>query len=72
MNVLITGHTGFLGTELVSLLSKTKTNNIYGVSRSISGNFKGKSEYPLNITDKDTLTKIISEKNYPIKLIRQN
>ena len=48
MNVLITGHTGFLGTELVSLLSKTKTNNIYGVSRSISGNFKGKSEYPLN------------------------
>lgn len=63
MNVLITGHTGFLGTELVSLLSKTKTNNIYGVSRSISGNFKGRSEYPLNITDKDTLTKIISEKN---------
>ena len=66
MNILITGHTGFLGKELVSLLSKTKSNNLYGVSRSLSGNFEGKSEYPLNIIDKETLTKIISEKNIEV------
>ena len=63
MNILITGHTGFLGKELVSLLSKTKSNNVYGVSRSVSGDFEGRGEYPLDITDKGNLSKIFSEKN---------
>jgi len=66
MNILVTGHTGFLGKELVSLLSKNKSDNIYGVSRSVSGDFQGRSEYPLSITDKDTLSKIISEKNIEV------
>ena len=66
MNILITGHTGFLGKELVNLLSKIKSNNLYGVSRSLSGNFEGKNEYPLSITDKETLTKILSEKNIEV------
>ncbi len=66
MNILVTGHTGFLGKELVSLLSKTKSDNIYGVSRSTSSNFEGRGEYALSITEKDTLSRILSEKNIEV------
>lgn len=65
MNILITGHTGFLGKEVVNLLSKSRSNNIYGVSRSILGNLKC-AEYAFDISNLDKLKKIIAEKNIDV------
>lgn len=61
MNILITGHTGFLGRSLINYLSENANYNLFGVSRSIKGDLKC-YEYSLNITDKNKLKQIIAEK----------
>lgn len=59
-NVLITGHTGFLGKEVVELLNK-EGMNVTGISRSIDPRINC-TQYECDINDVEKLIKIISSK----------
>ena len=55
MNILVTGSNGFVGENLVKLLVKKSSNNIFGISRSkaILKRFNNFKHYEISITDPD-------------------
>lgn len=63
MNILITGHTGFLGKHVVNELSNDKTHNIYAISRSTQMQSNNIFQYQLDVLEKDKIQRIMSEKN---------
>ncbi len=60
MNVLITGHSGFLGDHTAKEFQKMG-HKVYGVSRSLRNDCRYQ-QYALDILDKDKLCQIVSEK----------
>lgn len=63
-NILITGHTGFIGKNLTNFLSNKF--NIFGCSRSLSSNFRGNRQYALDICNLHELQTIVSSKQIDI------
>jgi len=64
-NILITGSNGLLGQKLIKLLVKKNAYNIYGVSKGENRlkNKKGYTYIDLDITDKNSLSKLIEKIN---------
>ena len=60
MNILITGHSGFLGDHTAKYFKKMG-HKVYGVSRSLRENCQY-PQYICDITDKDKLSQLVSEK----------
>ena len=60
MNILITGHSGFLGSHTASYFMK-QGHMVYGVSRSLSPNCPY-HQYCMDITDHDSLSRLTNEK----------
>jgi len=60
MNILITGHSGFLGDHTAKYFQQ-KGHKVYGISRSIRQNCSYQ-QYNIDILDKDKLSQIVSEK----------
>jgi nucleoside-diphosphate-sugar epimerase len=60
MNILITGHSGFLGSHTANYF-KEKGHKVYGVSRSLI-NDCAYQQYSFDIINKDKLSQLVSEK----------
>ena len=60
MNVLVTGHSGFLG-DHVAKYFQSKGHKVYGLSRSIRQNCEYQ-QYTADILDKNKVSQIVSEK----------
>ena len=60
MNILITGHSGFIGGNTAKYFSK-QGHTIYGVSRSLSPKCSY-HQYSLDITNFDALSRLVNEK----------
>ena len=60
MNILITGHSGFLGSHTANYFME-QGHVVYGVSRSLSPNCSH-HQYNLDITDHDALARLTNEK----------
>ena len=60
MNILVTGHSGFLG-DHVAKYFQSKGHKVYGLSRSIRQNCEYQ-QYTADILDKNKVSQIVSEK----------
>lgn len=60
MKILITGHTGFFGNAIAEHF-QTEGHLVYGVSRSLRSPC-GYAQYPMDVTDKDSLCRLVREK----------
>jgi UDP-glucose 4-epimerase len=66
VNVLITGHSGFLGNHTARLF-KNRGHKVYGLSRSIIQNCEYQ-QYICDVLDKNKVSQIVSEKNIELIL----